>query len=255
MVLENSKNPHRKSCHVCNKFIYLHHPVLFCSDCEQVFHGKCLKLNNNIVFNLQQTDWFCSKCSTDKNRLTCHCCKSYIFINSEKFSICKNCFLPTHETCLFSKSCLLCISEFDMPETRVINYNVCNNLNNLIENVNELPYLTPFGVEESNNLHDLVEPDNIYDKLISNNRILKSCEYYSVERFIHNYKTQNYKDSLTQLSLNIDGFKSNFDKFLIFNRSLSLANIKISCIALCETNITTQESDKYYIDGYNKFIL
>ena len=55
--------------------------------------------------------------------------------------------------------------------------------------------------------------------------------------------------------LDIDGFRSNFDKFMVLYNELKLSDLKVSCFCFCETNVTLAESDPFYIDGYNKFIL
>ena len=52
----SSKPADRECCKICNKFIYFHQPVLFCSCCLKVFHGTCLRLSNSNVFVLQQID-------------------------------------------------------------------------------------------------------------------------------------------------------------------------------------------------------
>ena len=45
--LPNIQN--RKRCFSCDKFVFLHQPVLLCGACKNVFHGKCIKLDNDKV--------------------------------------------------------------------------------------------------------------------------------------------------------------------------------------------------------------
>ena len=56
------------------------------------------------------------------------------------------------------------------------------------------------------------------------------------------------------IGLNIDGFKTNFDKFNVLNNELVNSGLKVSCYCFVETNITLADSGPYYINGYNKFI-
>ncbi len=56
------------------------------------------------------------------------------------------------------------------------------------------------------------------------------------------------------LSINIDGFKTNFDKFRIFNNQINSCR-KILGYFFCETNVTEIESQPFYIEYYNKFVL
>ena len=120
----------RKCCSVCVRFVYLHQPVLMCAQCNDIFHGKCLKFTNFVVFNLQQTGWCCSKYSNENNQIVCRACSSVISVESEKFEICKNCLLPTHKICSFSKLCLHCIPEIK-PVSAAIK--ICqNNVNHAV---------------------------------------------------------------------------------------------------------------------------
>ena len=101
----------RKPCNICTKPVYLHQPLLLCENCNIVFHGKCLGISNYDIFNLQQTNWWCSTCSTNNN-LKCYACSLKISLTTDKFEICKNCFLSVHKNCSFYKTCLNCINEF-----------------------------------------------------------------------------------------------------------------------------------------------
>ena len=80
------------------------------------------------------------------------------------------------------------------------------------------------------------------------------CEYYEISKFAKKVKSFD-KNKFILIGLNIDGFKTNFDNFRIFANELSKMKLEISCFGLCETNILDVESDMFYIDGYNTFIL
>ena len=247
----------RKRCEVCCKCVYLHQPVLLCGNCNIVFHGKCLGHKNFDIFNLQQTNWFCDSCSNDNN-LKCHACSLSIFITNENFEICKNCFLPVHETCSFHKTCLNCIPKF-MPKEKLLpnsKYIPKHNYNTLDDDYyNNLPFFSPFDEIPRSFSHGPTEGDDVYDNFTLNNRILNSCKYYSLQQFVKTVNSFDLINKFLLVGLNIDGFKSNFDKFKVFNHELIKSGLKVSCFSFCETNITTVESGPFYIDGYNKFIL
>ena len=98
----------RKSCRVCQKFVYSHQPVIFCVSCQTIFHGKCLSLTNNKTFILQQISWNCSNCITDEKLLSCACCTSILDVYTVKFNICKYCSKISHQNCMSGKVCKLC---------------------------------------------------------------------------------------------------------------------------------------------------
>ena len=54
--------------------------------------------------------------------------------------------------------------------------------------------------------------------------------------------------------MNIDGVKTNFNKFKILNNRFGNLHINILSFILCETNVTEEESEPYYLEGYNKFV-
>ena len=64
-------------------------------------------------------------------------------------------------------------------------------------------------------------------------------------------KTSNF----ILVGINIDGFKTNFDNFKIFNSELSKCGIDVTCYSFSETNVLETESSIFYLDGFNKFIL
>ena len=203
----------RKCCEICEKFVYLHQPVLMCCECGDIFHGKCLNFNNNTIFKLQQTDWYCSVCSNDQNSLKCHCCKVKINLNCDKFEICKNCQLPTHEnSCLFEKLCLLCIPNYE-PDTALYDCDYSIDINKLETadfQQNGQPYFTPFELINNNATDGIVDPHEAYENISINSTILQTCEYYDINKLskICNVFDKEIK-TFSTLGLNIDGLKSN----------------------------------------------
>ena len=135
----------RKPCNVCNKSVYLHQPLLLCENCNVVFHGKCLGISNYDIFNLQQTNWWCSSCSANNN-LKCYACSLKILLTTEKFEICKNCFLPVHKNCSFYKTCLNCINDFKPTNMKYDAINLPEHTHSPVEDdyYKNLPFFNPF---------------------------------------------------------------------------------------------------------------
>ena len=266
-VTENRLSPppppflpaNRKHCKICDKLVYLHQPVLMCGKCSDVFHGRCIGLKNSIIFDLQRTEWFCKTCSPHNN-ITCRSCCFSIFVSNEKFQLCKNCFLPTHLSCSYLTKCLNCIPDF-MPHNTKVPSSVDNcqplHINSPLDDdyYNNLPCFNPFEEISEKMSHELTECDEVNENFIKNSFILNSCKYYDQLNFVNKVKLLNTDNNFLLVGLNIDGFKTNFDKFRIFNQTLITAGVKINCFSFCETNVTEIESQPFYIDGYNKFVL
>ena len=73
-----------------------------------------------------------------------------------------------------------------------------------------------------------------------------SCRYHTVSDFA----SINDDTNLSFIGMNIDGFKSNFDSFLIIHEKIFADGYFI-----CECNVTEEESNGFYIPNYNKFVL
>ena len=247
----------RKSCKICDKFIYFHQPILLCGKCENVFHGACLNLKNSIIFDLQRTNWNWNDCAVDNN-LKCNSCCTSIFVTRVKFHICKNCDLPAHETCSFAKSCLKCVPEFvpDINDKQNIRYMTDNSISIIDRDYyDNLPIFNPFGEIDGKMSHHLTEGDEVFENFELNSKVLESCSYYSLTQLSQKIRSLDQRQKFTLLGLNIDGFRSNFDKFRIFNYDITQNEIKPSLYSFCETNVTLEESKPFSIPGYNKFIL
>ena len=242
----------RKRCFVCSKCVYLHQPLLYCTKCENIFHGKCLNITNSQIFLLQQLPWHCDSCSV-YNNIDCSVCNFPIFITSNPFQICKNCFKSVHKTCSYRKTCLNCIPEFKPTQNSIdispLDFSPLDD-----DYYKNLPYFNPFEELSENISHEITECDEVYENFSTNSNILNLCEYYEISKFAKKVKSFD-KNKFILIGLNIDGFKTNFDNFRIFANELSKMKLEISCFGLCETNILDVESDMFYIDGYNKFIL
>ena len=121
-------------------------------------------------------------------------------------------------------------------------------------NLSSLPIFNPFDEITDKMSHELTECDEVFDNFVINSHILNQWQYYDIPQFANKINSIDNPNKFTLLGLNVDGFKTNFDKFKIFNYELSKAGINISCYSFCETNVLLQDSDFFYIDGFNKFI-
>ena len=118
---------------------------------------------------------------------------------------------------------------------------------------NDLPYFSPFNfIDKPFSIQP--EPDELSDQVHQTTHILQTCEYYNTHEFSDIIST---KGGFTLIGWNIDGLRSNFDKFCLFvnNISSTTHNTRITGYVICETNVTETESRPFYITGYNKFIL
>ena len=237
----------RKRCFVCVKFVYFHQPILCCSKCRNVFHGTCLKFANHKTFILQQIKWFCKKCCDfDCNEYCCVTCFTQIDLLTDNIAQCKQCFKIIHKNCITANVCSSClpvsISDF--------NYSPVMNIDN--DFYASQPYFSPFQFYCHEVLNFVPNAEVLSDNLQQCSELLNSCKYYSPNEF----KSLKYCNSLSFVSLNVDGFKSNFDTFLInHNTMLSSERKIVDGYFLCETNISESESSMFDIAGYNKFIL
>ena len=218
----------RKRCFVCVKFVYFHQPILCCSKCRNVFHGTCLKFANHKTFILQQVKWFCKKCSDfDCFEYCCETCFTQIDLFTDNIAQCKQCFKIIHKNCITANVCASClpvsISDF--------NYSPVMNIDN--DFYASQPYFSPFQFYCHEVLNFVPNAEVLSDNLQQCSELLNSCKYYSPNEF----KSLKYCNSLSFVSLNVDGFKSNFDTFLInHNTMLSSERKIVDGYFLCETN-------------------
>ena len=118
-----------------------------------------------------------------------------------------------------------------------------------------MPYFNPFD-ELSDKISDnLAECDEVYETFASNSHILSCCEYYDIPKLVQKCESLSKTSNFILVGLNIDGFKSNFDNFKIFNNELLESGVDVTCYSFSETNVLETESAIFYLDGFNKFIL
>ena len=247
----------RKSCKICNKYIYFHQPILLCKCCRHIFHGACLKLSNDTVFNMQQIAWNCKDCCNEHS-IKYHCvfCFSEIFISYEKITICKLCRKLAHINCLADEVCVICEPDKRPNLDLVKTGKLPDNLNNYDINVStdeffkNQPIFTPFQFFEKNILDCMPDADSLNEQTHLCSSVLNSCNYVSRELYL-----ENTNDIPTDfVSVNIDGARTNFSKLEIFHREFNV-NKTIFGYFLSETNVTEGEAQTFFLEGYNKFVL
>ena len=173
-------------------------------------------------------------------------CSDIIDVHSENFVQCKQCFKLVHKHCITSSLCLRClpINFRGEDSNRITN---STRLSIISDFYDQQPYFSPFQCYDSDVVNFLPEPDMLSDNLHECSQILSNCSYYNSTDF------SKLTDDKFLVSINIDGFKTNFDKFKVFDKSI---NDKRNILGyfLCETNVTLNESQPFFLDSYNKFV-
>ena len=215
-----------------------------CNGCKEVFHGPCLKFNNNTVFILQQFIWYCRTCiNTACPDYKCETCFELIDIYRDKITQCKQCFKLLHGTCVQSNVCVSCLP---LPLLD-INSNLFDSNDNIeCDFYSQQPYFAPFEFYRNNFVDFYPDADSLNDELQGCSELLMNCKYLSYSEF-----SSIVKDPyLAFFGLNIVGVRSNFDSFMIAHEKL-----RADGYLICESIVTEDESSNFYIPGYNKFVL
>ncbi|NRB81950.1 MAG: hypothetical protein HRU38_25385 [Saccharospirillaceae bacterium] len=116
------------------------------------------------------------------------------------------------------------------------------------------PFFSPFNYFEKSDDY-LPDADELSESIYLSNQILGSCKYYEMDAFINLPAFSISNNNFSLISLNIDGCRTNFDKFKLMHNSIRQAKINVSCYILCETNVSQEQSDPFYLNYYNKFVL
>ena len=247
----SSRPSERESCKICKKFVYFHQPILLCTSCCKVFHGICLKLSNDQVFIYQQILWNCAECyDSNVHRFFCDSCFLGIDIQLESFNICIQCRKPAHLSCLEDKVCSPC----NLLTNRSVNLETeCDNTDDETDTYFEgLPVFSPFDFYEKRVVDFIPEAESLNDSMQKCNFILNSCRYLKLDKCA----AANQCKLSSFVGLNIDGVRTNFDKFRVLDNKLrNHLNENVIGYFLCETNVTESESDTFYLDGFNKFTI
>ena len=196
-------------------------------------------------------------CDKHDRVINCNNCNFEINIYTNKFLLCKKCSRIHHTHCLFQNICIECIPNFTSNANIHSTHNIHTHQtlsHDKDYSYNDLPVFSPFNSIDKT-ISNLPEPDEIYEQIQSNSQILQSCNYYDISN-LHNITTTD-KGSII-ISWNVDGIRSNFDSIILLDRRLKTTNdnnINILGYVLCETNVTEFQSNPFYLNGYNKFVL
>ena len=173
-----NNNINREICNMCSKQIYLHDYVVVCAFKNCIYHGKCLKFDNNTVFNIQNIDdWFCPICLADTLPLfncdskddvvnvKCHVCTKFISIYKHQIVNCSSCNCCTHTECSSNNICKFCL----LPIDNLISSEICN----------------PYNIEDCDSGKFFDDNSELDTEIIkSASKILEDCDYIDNIDFI-----------------------------------------------------------------------
>jgi hypothetical protein len=233
----------RESCGRCHKFIYKHDFSVVCHLDGSVYHGRCFKLSNDVILEVQQyADWTCPDCLSDaipffndtsssytKPLETCSCCSKFISKSRHSIIGCSVCESVVHATCATEYICNLCSSDHDKPLTS--------------------PHFNLFSPGEGGDYdlfdHDF-EIDDHLDSMTTASAILEQCNYVDLSKFDQEFSMVNTNSFASFYFLNIDGFKTNFDEFILNHESLTQS---FDFICFAETNIDSSDLNRFQLSS------
>ena len=216
-----SRNLNREKCELCHKSIYSHDIILFCNHENKPYHAKCLKIDRDVAFEIQQTpNWFCPNslqnalplfnCTPASDPVKCFSCKKLISNKKDRVTDCVFCHNTCHYSCIIKPKfcCSFCQNDADLDSTT---FDINSNFDNLCFN----PYN---DISNDNNDRNMFFDDDIDDYCDTADiakRTLSNCKYYEPHTLPYN----KFRGTSFYFN-NIDGFQSNFDEFR--NQSLNL---------------------------------
>ncbi|NRB81915.1 MAG: hypothetical protein HRU38_25205, partial [Saccharospirillaceae bacterium] len=220
-----------------------------CSNKNKTYHAKCLKIDRDTAFEIQQTpNWICPMCLKDTiplfdsseapEPIKCFSCKKIISNKRDRVTNCVFCNNICHYSCITKPKfcCSYCQNEVDLNST----------IFDLNSNFKELffdPYNELSANDNERNFFFEDDVDDFCDTTDIAKRTLSNCMYYDPETLPYSKfcGTSFYFN-------NIDGFQTNFYEFR--NQCL---NFDMSYDFYCfnETNLKSGTLHDYEIDGYN----
>ena len=178
--------------------------------------------------------------NTNISKEVCGCCKHAILIG-QRFAVCENFPKIIHKKCYKQ-------SHFAIHNSK----QMCPNcISSVLKRYN--PY-KEYSDKQSDTEHDY---DHFYNQEFSDeisyisqaDTILKNCKNYFSKSLAS--IASDVKADFSTLFYNIDGNKSNFDKFAT---ELSATSVTFSVIGLAETNVSkTELAPLYNLDDYSGF--
>lgn len=242
----------REKCELCHKSIYSHDVILVCSNESKTYHAKCLKIDRDTAFEIQQTpNWICPLClkdtiplfeysqsqASDRPVTKCFSCKKLISNKKDRITDCIYCHNTCHYSCIIKPSfrCTFCQDYVD-PDSTIFE------LNTNFAHLTFDPYNAIFTEENERNMFFDDDIDGFCDSVEIAKRTLTNCRYYDPESIPY----EKFQGTSFFFN-NIDGFNSNFDEFR--NHCL---NLKMSFDFYCfnETNLKSGALHDFEIDGY-----
>ena len=246
----------KDKCELCQKFIYTHDIVLCCNLDSKIYHSKCLKIDNDVALELQNSpDWYCPCClksifpyfdlnNTSVEINSCQCCKKIISNKRDKVIDCRSCQKKCHYNCI-RKPLFIC--------------NFCEHRRslNFSESSNDLNIefrdtcFNPFNFfENDDDDKKYFFDDDVSDYCETTElaaKVLNKCKYYEPSEL----KSSAFLGTSFFFN-NIDGFQSNFVEFK--NQLLNCdCNFDFYCFN--ETNLKKGRSHDFEMNNYvSKFL-
>ena len=244
--------PQREKCELCRKQIYTHDIILTCNLNYKSYHAKCLNIDNDTAFELQNdTNWFCPCCIKDILPISllyyevesvttnCFSCLKLISSTKHRVATCRTCKNLCHYSCLLTTtSCCVRCNQSDSTST---NFDSASDLNLLFLNHIFNPYNDIPDDNEKNRFFDDEIEDYCETVDIASN-VLRNCKYYDSDKL----DTENFKGTSLFFN-NIDGFQSNFYEFK--NQIMNL-NVPFDIYCFNETNLKSGMLHDYEINDY-----
>ena len=219
----------------------MHDFVVACQLDGFLYHGKCFKLDNDTVLDIQQSDdWHCPDCAanifphfnddqivTDVPQI-CHVCIKFISNTRHTLLMCESCNNYVHKSCSTSTMCKSCLTGSHQ--------------------ILLSPLFNPYDIGESDDDHNLYGDDYELhiDTMVTASNILENCNYIDSADFLSQFSDYLNKSYTSFYFQNIDGMKTNFDEFLIYFNSI---NHEFDFVCFSETNLTSDEINKFSISN------
>ena len=248
----NSRNIDK--CELCQKNILSHDVILVCGNDSKTYHARCLKIDRDTAFEIQQTsDWFCPNCLKNtiplfdqspppSDPVQCFSCHKLISSKKQRVQNCNNCNNVCHYSCITKQNstCNCCLAKLDF------NCLTPNDLNQYFSAENFVfdPY-NDLTTDEDNerNLYFDDDIDNYCETVDTAKRNISKCSYYD-----SNALPAHINNGTTFYFNNIDGFQTNFDEFR--NQCLNFENA-FDFYCFNETNLKSGKLHDFEIQGYN----
>ena len=231
----NSKTYHDR-CGRCKKKIYTHNIAIPCHLDGLLYHSRCLKIDNVSALEIQKyPDWWCPDCvsralpfmndtagSYTEPLKVCHYCDKFISASRHYFITCSTCESLVHGKCANDYVCMS-----------------CSNSNTDSLNSPHFNIFDPGEIDDYQMFDHDFEIDSHLETLTTSSAILDNCDYIDPLHFQRTFLSElESRSYLSFYFLNINGFKANFDEYVLNHISVS-DSFDIICFA--ETNVDSDD--------------